>query len=187
MAAPTISEIADQSLIVDEALAALDFTVDDDATPLGDLTVTATSDNQDVVADADITLGGADGDRTIELTPVEGAEGSATITVEVDDGTETATTTFVVTVAARVAVDPFASRRGEPDVANDAAVPAKHDQNDLPIVGRVYVGGLGNVKVTTAAGSDVTFTAAPAGSFLPVRVRRVWDTGTTATNLVVVY
>lgn len=43
------------------------------------------------------------------------------------------------------------------------------------------------VDEALAAGSDVTFTAAPAGSFLPVRVRRVWDTGTTATNLVVVY
>jgi hypothetical protein len=48
----------------------------------------------------------------------------------------------------------------------------------------LYVGGAGNVSVTTNEGTTVTFTAVPVGSILPVAVQRVRATGTTATNLV---
>lgn len=48
----------------------------------------------------------------------------------------------------------------------------------------IYVGGTGNVKVQTDEGVDVTFTAVPAGVFLPVRTHLVYAIGTTATNLV---
>lgn len=51
----------------------------------------------------------------------------------------------------------------------------------------IYVGGAGAVKVTTAQGSDVTFTAVPAGARLPVRVKRVWQNGTDATLMVRVF
>jgi hypothetical protein len=57
----------------------------------------------------------------------------------------------------------------------------------LPTPSVIYVGGLGNVKVTTAQGDDVTFTNVQAGSVLPVQVIRVWATGTTASNLVRIY
>lgn len=49
---------------------------------------------------------------------------------------------------------------------------------------RIYVGGTGNVKVTTESGNAVTFTAVPVGTVLPIRTSLVWATGTTATNLV---
>lgn len=55
----------------------------------------------------------------------------------------------------------------------------------------LYVGGAGNVKVTTVDGDDVTFTAVPAGTVLggsmPLQIKRVWTTGTSASNLVVMY
>lgn len=51
----------------------------------------------------------------------------------------------------------------------------------------IYVGTGGNVKVTTAQGSDVTFANVPSGSVIPVQVLRVWATGTTASNLVRVF
>lgn len=51
----------------------------------------------------------------------------------------------------------------------------------------VFVGGAGNVKVTTAQGSDVTFTGVLGGSVLPLQVLRVWSTGTTATNMVRIF
>lgn len=51
----------------------------------------------------------------------------------------------------------------------------------------IYVGGSGNVKVTTAQNTDVTFTAVPTGAVLPVQVIRVFTTGTTATNMVRIY
>ena len=48
----------------------------------------------------------------------------------------------------------------------------------------IYVGGSGNIKVTTVDGTTVTFNGAVAGSIIPVRVKRVFSTGTTATNLI---
>ena len=51
----------------------------------------------------------------------------------------------------------------------------------------VYVGTSGNVAVTTAAGDSVTFTNVQSGGVIPVRIKAVLATGTTASNLVRVY
>jgi hypothetical protein len=51
----------------------------------------------------------------------------------------------------------------------------------------VWIGVAGNVKVTTAQGSDVVFTSVPGGTVLPVQVLRVWATGTVATNIVRIF
>lgn len=48
----------------------------------------------------------------------------------------------------------------------------------------IYVGGAGNVAVTTTGGNVVTFTAPPVGSIIPVEVQKVMATNTTATLLV---
>lgn len=50
----------------------------------------------------------------------------------------------------------------------------------------VYVGGTGTLVVETAGLNDVTFMAVPAGTILPVRVRRVYATST-ATHLVALW
>jgi len=63
-----------------------------------------------------------------------------------------------------------------------------NDSTDLTIYPRaIYVGGAGNVKVTTLGGDTVTFSGALAGTILPVRVVRVFSTDTTATNLLGLY
>jgi len=65
-----------------------------------------------------------------------------------------------------------------------AAAITPDTDNDLATNTRaVYVGGAGNLIVhmaADAAGSPtaVTFTAVPAGTLLPIRVRRVLATGT---------
>lgn len=51
----------------------------------------------------------------------------------------------------------------------------------------LYVGGDGDLKVTTIGGDDVTFVGLSAGTFIPVHVLRVWSTGTTATNIVALW
>mgnify|MGYP003148440342 CR=1 FL=1 len=51
----------------------------------------------------------------------------------------------------------------------------------------LYIGAAGNVKVTTAGGDEVTFVGVNAGTFLPVQVIRVWDTGTAATNILALW
>jgi hypothetical protein len=51
----------------------------------------------------------------------------------------------------------------------------------------IYVGVSGNVRVLTAQGDDVTFTAVLAGTIIPVQVSRVFATSTTATNMTRIY
>lgn len=96
--APTVTAIANQSILEDGTTGPLAFTVSDvDGDPL---VVTATSSDQALIADANLTLidlGG--GNWTIEATPTADSFGTATITVFVNDGTTTATTTFDVKVA----------------------------------------------------------------------------------------
>lgn len=49
----------------------------------------------------------------------------------------------------------------------------------------LYVGGAGNLSLRLVGDSaDVTFTAVPAGTTLPVRCKRVNSTNTTATSIV---
>jgi hypothetical protein len=52
---------------------------------------------------------------------------------------------------------------------------------------KIYVGVAGDVTVETAAGDVETFTAVPAGTYMPVMVKRVNSTATTATNLVALW
>ena len=63
-----------------------------------------------------------------------------------------------------------------------------NDSTALTIATRaIYVGGNGNLKVTTVGGETITFTGVVAGMIYPLRVALVWSTGTTATNLIGVY
>lgn len=65
------------------------------------------------------------------------------------------------------------------------------DTVDLPMIGTLYVGVSGDVAVTldgdstiNATKPSVVFKDHPVG-YLPCIVKRVWATGTTATNLIV--
>ena len=55
----------------------------------------------------------------------------------------------------------------------------------------VYVGGgdsaNNDIKVTTAAGNEIVFSAFPKGGFLPVQCLRVWSTDTDSTNVVALW
>jgi hypothetical protein len=50
-----------------------------------------------------------------------------------------------------------------------------------PVV--LYIGVTGNISVLTAGGDTATFVDVQAGSVLPVRVKRVNSTGTTASSM----
>lgn len=60
------------------------------------------------------------------------------------------------------------------------------DNNDLAYVSRaVWVGGVGNLEVTLEGdSSSITIQAIPAGTWLPIRAKRIYSTGTTATLIV---
>jgi hypothetical protein len=51
----------------------------------------------------------------------------------------------------------------------------------------IWVGTAGVIRVRTAEGTDITFTGAQSGTVLPVQVISVFNTTTTATNLVRIF
>lgn len=60
-----------------------------------------------------------------------------------------------------------------------------NDSTDLATAARaVYVGGSGDIRVQDLDGNDITLSGAVAGSTIPLAVKRVYSTNTTATNLV---
>jgi hypothetical protein len=78
--------------------------------------------------------------------------------------------------------------------ASRAAVVTKSDTVDIPNPGNgevegcvLYVGTGGILRVLTAGGDDITFQNVPNGTFIPVQVVRVFDTTTTALNIVALW
>jgi hypothetical protein len=95
---PTITAIADISISKNTNTGAIAFTIGDVSTPIGSLTLSATSNNTTLVPVANIAFGGSGANRTVTVTPVTNQIGSATITVIVNDGSATTSETFVLTV-----------------------------------------------------------------------------------------
>ena len=97
---PTISAIADQSAAADTVVGPLAFTVSDIDNTAASLTLSGTSSNQGVVANAGIEFGGSGANRTVTITPVPGQSGQTTITVMVSDGAASVPSAFVLSYAA---------------------------------------------------------------------------------------
>ena len=87
------------------------------------------------------------------------------------------------------AIDTFLNEGASFDSpARNAFAVTPHNTNELSNITRgLYIGGGGDVKVTTVAGSTVTFSAVPAGVILPVCAKIVFATGTTATLILGLY
>lgn len=79
--------------------------------------------------------------------------------------------------------------------SNNLESPSKHaaavtpsNSTDLEYASRaLYVGSSGNVQITTVGGETVMLANINAGSLVPIRVSRVWSTGTTATNILALW
>lgn len=86
------------------------------------------------------------------------------------------------------AQDPYAQRSiPVSSFSRNAVAITKSDTVDQPYKA-IWVGGTGNVTVLMINATDdtqtVTFTAVPAGTLLPIQVRRVMSTSTTATLMI---
>jgi len=117
--APAVSAIADRAADQDTALA-LDFGVDDRESGAGSLTVTAVADGTSVFPADGVELSGSGATRTLTLTPLEAATGTAMITIRAADPEgAVALRSFAVTVNAKnnsvraMALETFA--KGEND------------------------------------------------------------------------
>ncbi len=97
---PTISAIANQTVPVNTATAALAFTIGDAETPAGSLTVSGTSSNALLIPQANVVFGGTGTSRTVTVTPAPNQSGTASITVNVSDGQLNTATAFLVTITA---------------------------------------------------------------------------------------
>jgi len=66
-----------------------------------------------------------------------------------------------------------------------------NDTEDLSAVTNgIYLGAKGDLQVTLehmGDGESITFVGLPAGTIHPLRVKRVWATNTTATDIIAVY
>ena len=51
----------------------------------------------------------------------------------------------------------------------------------------LFIGTAGNIKVTTVAGDEVTFSNISSGQFFPVQVKKVFNTGTSADNILALW
>jgi len=95
--APTVEVSGGQCNSDSSATATVKLTVGDVQTPAASLGVTATSNNQTLLPNGNLTLGGIGAARTLTLTAVAKKSGTATITVTVSDD-DGATTTLAITV-----------------------------------------------------------------------------------------
>jgi len=75
---------------------------------------------------------------------------------------------------------------GSSALSSDIVDASLSDTVDMGLPGAVYVGTGGALKVLPAS-SDVavTFVNVPSGSFLPIFVKRIYVTGTTAEDILV--
>jgi sugar lactone lactonase YvrE len=96
--APVISVIADQSINQGGSTGALAFTVSDPDTAAGSLAVSASASNATLVPGGAIAIGGVGANRTVNVTPAASESGSATITIDVFDGTSTTSQSFQLAV-----------------------------------------------------------------------------------------
>jgi|GEM_PF-3691411 len=96
---PLLSDIGNVNTD-DEVPLSVNFTVSDQDTVYDYLTVSAKSDNPEILPDANIALSRTGADCTAMLTPIVGKAGMAKITLTVKDGDFVAEKSFTLTVTA---------------------------------------------------------------------------------------
>lgn len=97
--APSISAIDDLAIDEDALIPAIDFEIGDDATPLGSLVLSAHSSNELLVPDGNIVFSGSGASRSVAISPLANANGTAIITLSVYDGRVSSSQSFDLTVA----------------------------------------------------------------------------------------
>jgi len=96
---PVVSSIPNQLVIQDQAMAPVSFSISDAETASAYLEVHATSSNPTLVPNSALVLGFSGLNRTISATPAPGRTGVTTISVLVNDGPNTVTSSFQLRVS----------------------------------------------------------------------------------------
>jgi VCBS repeat-containing protein len=96
--APAVSVIVNRVINEDTSTGAIPFTIGDAETPMSSLVLNKYSSNPALVAPSGLVLGGSGTNRTINVTPLPNAYGTATITISVSDGELATEASFLLTV-----------------------------------------------------------------------------------------
>ena len=100
--APTLNAIADVTIDEDTSTGPLAFSIGDEESPVGDLVVSVTSSDTNLIPNSagNLQLTGSGNAWSLNVVPAANMSGTATITVSVNDGIATTSTSFQVTVNA---------------------------------------------------------------------------------------
>jgi hypothetical protein len=137
--APVVSAIADRNVDQDTVLGPIQFGIADRESDVATLTLTAAADGGDIFPADGVVLAGSGTSRTLTLTPLEAATGTANVTVTLRDPEGLmATRTFQVSVNARSASMRNAALTTFEKVESDQATPVNgytftQDANDPAI------------------------------------------------------
>jgi subtilisin-like proprotein convertase family protein len=149
-AAPTISNIPDQTIAMSGATGPISFTVNDSDTPANNLTLSGNSSNPTLVPVSNIAFGGSGTNRSVTVTPAGSQSGTATITVSVSDGSQSASGSFLLTVQAQVNSASF---------TNSATITIPDKGNATPYPSTINVSGLeGTISNLTVTLRNLTHT-----------------------------
>ena len=154
---PSITALPDTSNCPSDMFTTGTFTVSDPETAVGSLIVSASSSNQNVVNDAQISVLGSNGTYYLVFTPDSGIQGSTVITATVLDGGGVSTSssftfTTIDTVAPIVVAQDFTVYLD----ANDMATLAPTDLEAVP--------STDNCGIYTKSVSTGSFTSSDLGS-----------------------
>jgi len=168
--APTITLISDQFTNEDEPTGIVAFTVGDVETDPGVLSVYGDSSNTALVPITSIGFGGSGANRTLVITPSLHAYGTAVITVTVDDGEDTSSTAFTLTVNARPTISGIADQSTYEDTPT-AAIPFTVGDADDPASSLTLSGDSSNTTLIPVAnigfggdGANRTLVITPAAN-----------------------
>ncbi len=190
---PTISNINDQEIEENSVLGPLSFTISDIETAVDVLVVSGDSSNTLLVPNENISLAGTGLTRTLTISPVLNQTGSTAITLRVDDGEATASTSFLLTVSP-FNNPPTISNLSDQVANEDTAIgPLAFSIDDVETVADdLVVSGSSSSPVLVpeeniifgGAGTDRTVTVTPAANQFGTTVitLTVDDGGKTATR-----
>ncbi len=117
--APVIATIATQTILEDSGSNNVSFVVTDVDTTITNITITATSLNTNLVT---VSASGSGTNRSLAITTVTNANGSTTIRLVADDGTNSSTNTFTLNVTAVNDAPSFVLATNQVYVAEDAGL-----------------------------------------------------------------
>ena len=121
---PTIGTVANQSVPVGTSTSALPFTLGDAELNTSILTVSTASSNTVLVPAGNVVVGGTGTSRTVTATPAAGLVGTSTITLTVNDGVFTTSSSFVLTVGASASVGTASTNPATPTNTDATVVTA---------------------------------------------------------------